>query len=168
LNLTKKLLLTMMVCAIGFSLLLAGCQTSQKPTTPQPNPPTTQKPYMTSPDNSMTSTTAETRQIAMKAEKEAEKADGVRDATALVAGKSMYIGLDLEADLGQDKADMTENSVLNNVKNMDPSYKIMVSSDIDTVTRIKRVAQGIAAGRPLTSFSNEIKDIGTRMTPKSK
>jgi YhcN/YlaJ family sporulation lipoprotein len=115
----------------------------------------------------MTSTTAETRQIAMKAEKEAEKADGVRDATALVAGKSMYIGLDLEADLGQDKADMTENSVLNNVKNMDPSYKIMVSSDIDTVTRIKRVAQGIAAGRPLTSFSNEIKDIGTRMTPKS-
>ncbi len=122
---------------------------------------------MTSPDNSMTSTTAETRQIAMKAEKEAEKADGVRDATALVAGKSMYIGLDLEADLGQDKADMTENSVLNNVKNMDPSYKIMVSSDIDTVTRIKRVAQGIAAGRPLTSFSNEIKDIGTRMTPKS-
>jgi YhcN/YlaJ family sporulation lipoprotein len=154
----------MMVCAIGFSLLLAGCQTSQKPTTPQPNPQTTQKTYMTSPDKSMTSTTAETRQIAMKA----EKADGVRDATALVAGKSMYIGLALEADLGQDKADMTENSVLNNVKNMDPSYKIMVSSDIDTVTRIKRVAQGIAAGRPLTSFSNEIKDIGTRMTPKSK
>lgn len=162
----KKPILIMMIGILGLCMLVAGCQTSKKPTTPQPTTPTNQKPYSTTPDTKMT--TANTKQIAMKAENEAKRVSGVRNATAVIAGKTMYIGLDLDANLEKTKSAMVEKEVLNKVKKMQPSYTVMVSSDIDTVTRIKKVAQGIASGKPLTSFSNEIKDIGTRMTPRTK
>lgn len=159
----KKIMLTLMVCILGLSLLLAGCQTSKKPTTPTP---ISKKPNLTTPAPTTNMTTD--KQVTMKAAAEAKKVSGVRSATAVITGKTIYIGLDLEANLEKTKSAMVEKEVLNKVKKLYPSYTIMVSSDIDTVTRIKKVAEGIAAGKPLTSFSNEIEDIGTRMTPRVK
>ncbi|NLV22847.1 MAG: YhcN/YlaJ family sporulation lipoprotein [Syntrophomonadaceae bacterium] len=159
----KKILLILMVCTLGLSLLLAGCQTTKKPMTPAP---TSKKPNVTTP--APTTNTTTDKQVTMKAAAEANKVSGVRSATAVIAGKTIYIGLDLDANLEKTKSAMVEKEVLNKVKKLYPSYTVMVSSDIDTVTRIKKVAQGIAAGKPLTSFSNEIKDIGTRMTPRTK
>lgn len=163
----KKLLLIMMVCTIAFSLLLTGCQTSKKPYSPTP---TTKKPYMTTPTPNTTNTTNTTnsKQATMQAAAEAQKVSGVRSATAVISGKMLYVGLDLNANLEKTKSAMVEKEVLNKVKKLYPNYTVMVSSDIDTVTRIKKVAQGIAAGKPLSSFSKEIQDIGTRMTPSAK
>jgi len=104
----------------------------------------------------------------MQAAAEAQKVSGVRSATAVISGKMLYVGLDLNANLEKTKSAMVEKEVLNKVKKLYPNYTVMVSSDIDTVTRIKKVAQGIAAGKPLSSFSKEIQDIGTRMTPSAK
>ena len=165
---SKKLLLIMMVCALGLSLLLGGCQTSKKPMTPTPTKPLTQKPYVTTPSSPNMTTSSDTKQITMKAASEAKTVSGVRSATVVISGKMMYIGLDLNANLEKTKSAMVEKEVLSKVKKMNPTYTVMVSSDIDTVTRIKKVAQGIAAGKPLTSFSKEIQDIGTRMTPSVK
>ena len=160
----KKLLLIMMVCTIAFSLLLTGCQTSKKPYTPTP---TTKKPYVTTPTPNTTNTSTN-KQATMQAAAEAQKVSGVRSATAVISGKMLYVGLDLNANLEKTKSAMVEKEVLNKVKKLYPNYTVMVSSDIDTVTRIKKVAQGIAAGKPLSSFSKEIQDIGTRMTPSAK
>ena len=163
----KKLLLIMMVCTIAFSLLLGGCQTSKKPMTPTP---TTKKPYVTTPTPNTTNTTntSTNKQATMQAAAEAKKVNGVRSATAVISGKMLYVGLDLNANLEKTKSAMVEKEVLNKVKKLYPNYTVMVSSDIDTVTRIKKVAQGIAAGKPLSSFSKEMQDIGTRMTPRAK
>jgi YhcN/YlaJ family sporulation lipoprotein len=138
--------------------------------------PTTKKPYVTTPNpntttpNTAPNTTSMTnnKQITMKAAAEAQKVNGVRSATAILSGKTLYIGLDLNANLEKTKSSMVEKEVLTKVKKLFSNYTVMVSSDIDTVTRIKKVSQGIAAGKPLSSFSNEIKDIGTRMTPTVK
>jgi len=154
----------MMVCTIAFSLLLTGCQTSKKPYTPTP---TTKKPYVTTPTPNTTNTSTN-KQATMQAAAEAQKVSGVRSATAVISGKMLYVGLDLNANLEKTKSAMVEKEVLNKVKKLYPNYTVMVSSDIDTVTRIKKVAQGIAAGKPLSSFSKEIQDIGTRMTPSAK
>ncbi len=167
---SKKILLIMMVCSIAFSLLLGGCQTSKKPMTPTP---TSEKPYMTTPapnttNNTNTTNSASNKQATMKVAAEAKKVSGVRSATAVISGKMIYIGLDLNANLEKTKSAMVEKEVLDMVKKQYPNYTVMVSSDIDTVTRIKKVSQGIAAGKPLSSFSNEIQDIGTRMTPRAK
>lgn len=167
---SKKILLIMMVCTIAFSLLLGGCQTSKKPMTPTP---TTKKPYVTTPTPNTTNRTNTTnmtanKQATMQAAAEAKKVSGVRSATAVISGKMLYVGLDLNANLEKTKSAMVEKEVLTKVKKLYPNYTVMVSSDIDTVTRIKKVSQGIAAGKPLSSFSKEIQDIGTRMTPRVK
>ena len=163
---SKKLLLIMMVCALGLSLLLGGCQTSKKPMTPSYQKPNVTSPTPTTP--TPTPTTMNTNQMAMKATTEAKMVTGVRNATAVITGKTMYIGLDLNANLDKTKSAAVAKEVLNKVKKMEPSYTVMVSSDIDTVTRIKKVSQGMAAGKPLSSFSKEIQNIGTRMIPKVK
>ena len=165
---SKKLLLIMMVCALGLSLLLGGCQTSKKPMTPSYQKPNVTSPSPTTPAPTPSPTTMNTNQMAMKATTEAKMVTGVRNATAVITGKTMYIGLDLNANLDKTKSTAVEKEVLNKVKKMEPSYTVMVSSDIDAVTRIKKVSQGIAAGKPLSSFSKEIQNIGTRMTPKVK
>lgn len=160
---SKKILLIMMVCALALSLLLGGCQTSKKPMTPSYQKPNVTAPTPTTP--TPTPTTTDTKQIATKAANQAKMVSGVNSATAVITGKTMYIGLDLEANLEKTKSAMVEKEVISKVKKMYPNYTVMVSSDIDTVTRIKKVAQGIAAGKPLSSFSQEIQDIGTRITP---
>ncbi len=166
----KKLLPIAMIGILGLSMLVAGCQTSKKPMTPQPNSPSTQKPYTNTPNNNTNTnmTTTSNNQQVTRAQNEAQRVSGVRSASAIISGRTMYIGLDLDANLGANKSAMVEKEVLNKEKKMFPAYTVMVSSDIDTVTRIKKVARGIASGTPLTSFSNEIKDIGTRMAPRTQ
>lgn len=167
----KKLLLVLMVCTLGLGIFLAGCQTSKKPTMPTP---ANQKPNVSTPapnsnlNNDLNNDLNADKQVSKKAVDEAKKISGVRDATAVTTGKTIYIGLDLNANLESAKSAMVENDVLSQIKKMHPGYTVLVSSDIDTVTRIKKVGQGIADGKPISSFADEIKDIGTRMTPRAK
>lgn len=167
----SKNMLIVMMCILGLSLLLAGCQTSKKPMTPSNN----QKPNMTTPANpngtgttTNTGTASETRQMAARVEKEAKMVSGVRSATAVISGKTIYVGLDVDANLDKAKTTKVEKEVIDRVKQMESTYTVMASSDVDTVTRIKKVAQGIAAGKPLSTFSKEMQDIGSRMKPTTK
>lgn len=158
-HLPKKIILITMVLMLGTSLLMGGCNTAKKPYTP--NPQSSKKTNITTPTNNAT-------QVANRCAAEANKVSGVKKATAFVAGKTVYIGLDLNANLEKNKSKQVENAVLNRLKKLEPGYTILVTSDIDIVTRIKKVAQGIAQGKPISSFSQEIQDIGTRINPKVK
>jgi hypothetical protein len=46
---------------------------------------------------------------------------------------------------------------------MNPGYTIGVTSDKNTVATIKAVSQGIAKGKPLSSFKAERKNISTKL-----
>lgn len=155
----RKLILTFLTVILGASLLFSGCTTSKKPyqsTTPTPmNKTTTQSPtYSKSMNNRVMA--------------EAQKETGVRKATVVTSGKHIYVALDLNSNLGTKTAASVETAVLNRIKKMKPGYTVSVTSDADTVTRIKKVSQGIAQGKPLTSFKTELDNIGSRLKPRTK
>lgn len=157
--LQKKAVLISMTMLLGVFLVVGGCTTSKKP---MPTPGTPSTPRVTTPSPTYPT------QIANRVATEAKNVKGVRQATALISGKIIYVGLDLESNLNKKGSIEVEKMVLERVKKLEPSYTVSVSSDIDTVTRIKKVAQGIAQGKPISSFKNEIENIGKRITPKTK
>lgn len=110
----------------------------------------------------------ETKKVAERVTTEAEKIQEVRAATAVVSGKNIFLGLDLTPAIEMSRRSEIETAVLDRVKKMEPTYTIRVTSDVDTVTRIKRVSQGIAQGKPLSSFETELKEIGDRLTPQTR
>jgi YhcN/YlaJ family sporulation lipoprotein len=171
---SKKVLFTLAILLIGVSLIAGGCAgAAKKPAQPQPNPqaPTIPVPGAgdPTPDNmSIPNPAVSTypKEVADRAATEAGKVSGVEGATAIVSANTIYIGLDLKADLDKNMSTTVEKNVMNQVKKMESNYTIMVGSDADTVTRIKHVAQGVAQGQPLSSFMTEMQTIGTRFTPK--
>ncbi len=127
------------------------------------------KPNMQTPTNPMTNqNTNNDKRVADKVTAEAENVNHVKGATAIVSGKEIYLGLDLDANLEMNKRAEVENTVLNMVKKSEPSYTITIASDVDTVTRIKKVAQGIEQGKPLSGFEKELKEIKNRLKPKTE
>ncbi|MEN6460515.1 MAG: YhcN/YlaJ family sporulation lipoprotein [Syntrophomonas sp.] len=166
----RKLLLILITVLLGASLVLGGCTTSKKPYQSPGNNTTNPKvttPAPTTP-KATTPTTNNSKQLVNRVNAAAEKVSGVRKATTVVSGKMIYIGLDLNANLEKNKSAQVERNVADKIKKMEPTYTVGVASDVDTVTRIKKVSQGIAQGKPLTSFKNELENIGTRVKPRVK
>ena len=151
----KTALRLFLMVMLGVSLILGGCSAAKKPATPMPTKPATP-------------TQNNTKQVADRVTTEAQNIQEVRAATAVVSGKNIFIGLDLTPGIEMNRRSEVETSVLNRIKKMEPTYTIRVTSDVDTVTRIKRVSQGITQGKPLSSFQTELREIGDRLTPKTK
>ncbi len=151
----------LMVLLLGLFLLAGGCTAAKKPlTTPTPQSDNTTQVKVPA--------TTDSQQLAKKVAAEASKVEGVTSATAIVSVKRIYIGLDVKADLEKSRVAAVEKMVLDRIKKMEPGYTVVVSSDVDTVTRIKKVAQGLAQGKPLASFSQEIQTIDSRLTPRTQ
>lgn len=158
---SKKLSFLIGTLLIGLLLVMGGCTSAaKKPISPTPNTPTTPKTTTPAPKYQ--------NEVAKRSVVEANKVAGVNKATAVVSGKTIYLGLDLKANLNKNQSKSTEKDVESRVKRMERGYTVMVTSDIDTVTRIKKVANGLAQGKPLSSFKNELETIGTRLTPKTR
>lgn len=155
----NKLILLPMTVLLGASLVFGGCTAAKKPepTTPAPTTPRATTPAPGYP-----------KEVADRTVSEANKVNGVRGCTAVVSGKNIYVGLDLNSNLEKNKSVAVEKEVLDRVKKKEGNYMVTVSSDVDTVTRIKKVSQGVAAGKPIESFDQEMRDIGNRLQPKTK
>ncbi|MEG6522256.1 YhcN/YlaJ family sporulation lipoprotein [Desulfotomaculum sp. 1211_IL3151] len=168
---TKKILVLPATLLLGTALLFGGCTPAKKPiepTQPAPTAPTnpTNPANPANPNNNQNQNYP--REVADRVVDKANGVEGVRGSTAIIAGSNIYLGLDLNANLEKNRSAEVERRVLDQVKNAAPNYTVMVSSDVDTVTRIRNVAQGITQGRPISSFTNEIEDIGNRIQPKTK
>jgi YhcN/YlaJ family sporulation lipoprotein len=166
-----KLKSLLLLTVFAVSLLAGGCSsnTSKKPLTPTPQTKQTQpaKKPLAKPQTTTPSTTI-SKQVADRAAAQAAMVKGVKGATAVVSGKELDIGLDLNANTQKGTVSSIENSVLNRVKNAEPGYTVYVTSDVDSVTRIKNVAQGVAKGTPITSFKNELQTLNSRIMVKSR
>jgi len=157
---SKPLLLMAIMLLLGVSLFAGGCGTYAKKTVPQPTTPapnTKMTPNETSPGE------ASATDIANRAAIEAGKVTGVNAAAAIVADRVIYLGLDLNADVDNNESAAIEKNVMERVNNMERGYTARVTSDKATVAAIRTVAQGVAQGKPVSSFKQELNSIMAKM-----
>lgn len=137
---TSKLALpAFMTLLMIFSFVMTGCQTAQKPMQPQ------------------------AIDVANQAVAEAEKIPGVSKATAFVANNKIYMGIETSTSLAQQEASALEEKVMNQVKGVNSSYTPVVTTENETVSKIKGVSSAITGGQPVASLNNEIADIEARI-----
>ncbi len=167
-NTSKHRLLVLIALLIVVNLVIIGCSiTAEKPaqpmlpTTPIPPQNASPTPMAKSPLNP-----ASPMEAANQAVTEARKVMGVNGASAFVADKIIYIGLDLRENSDKHQSVVIEKNVMNSIISLNSGYTAKVTSDMDTVKLIKTVAQGIAQGRSISNFKNEVNDITIKMTPK--
>ncbi len=165
-----KRLLTILFSVALLVSLGVGCTPAKKPVpTPRPDPRIVSEPKDSTPRNNtagMPTTPTEMNKLATKLSNEAVKVPGVKGASVALSGTDAYVGLDLKSDITGKQTDAVKKDVVNRVKKADKRLtNVYVSTDIDTVTRIKKVAQGINQGKPLSSFTNELAEIGRRIAP---
>jgi len=137
LNVSRQKLFILITLLIGACLVTVSCS-SQKPAKPMPGSP---------------------NEVANLVETEAGKIEGISKATALVADKTIYVGIEMKDKQNEQQSTIIEQSVLDRTTYLEPEYNIAVSSDIEIVGKIKNVAMGFAQGNPLSAYSNEIMQI---------
>lgn len=162
---------------VGMMLIVTACAPAQRPLTDQDmngNRDRTQAPKMapqpgTQPNNN--NATERLNDAQQKAENIARACDtipGVEDSTVVISGNTAYVGLDVEGNLEGEEVANVERSVNDRALAADPSIeRCVVSSDADTVSRLRNIYEGIRRGTPITTFEDELSDIGTRIAPRT-
>lgn len=162
----KRLCLGIIAMFFVAGLYWGGCiATPQRKPTPPPAAPTepvtpapARKPLPTDP--------REMSRLAEHLAGEAVRVPGVNRATVALAGRTAYVGINLKAGLERAETEKVKRDVAERVKRAEPRVtRVLVSTDSDTFTRIKRVQDGIAKGRPLSAFTSQIREIDRRITP---
>lgn len=153
-----KRVLTLILAVSLLSSFSAGCNApAKKPSVNRGLPMSTTKLPTTSP---------ELHKLATKLASEASRVKGVKKATVALSGSTAYVGLDIPANVEASKTKTIKRDVVTRVKKADKRLAtVLVSTDVGLVTRIKKVGKGIEQGKPITSFANELKEIGRRITP---
>jgi YhcN/YlaJ family sporulation lipoprotein len=160
----KKCVPFLLVTALLGSACLYGCQSSNQPmrkpalNTPAPRTKTTPAP-------SATSASA----ISDKCASQAATVSGVRSATVVISANTAYCGLTLNSGVSKSRTDAIKREVATKIKQAQPSLvTVSVTSDPNLVQRLRKVADGIKAGRPVSSFTSELAEIARRITPTMK
>lgn len=153
---------------IAAIMLAAGCTALRKPA-PE-NPPGAQVPAPAAPSGQpMPTDSAEVNRMASSLADTAAKVPGVNRATVVIAGTTAYVGVDQKAGAEKGETERVKRDVSNAVKKAEPRLTaVYVSSDADTVTRLRRIADGIAAGQPVSAFDSELAEIAKRLSPTAR
>lgn len=91
---------------------------------------------------------------------------GVERAAVLLTGKTALIGIDLADNISGSKIDTIKYSVKEAAERTGKGYRAIVSSDIDTITRTRQLINGVKQGKPVSTVSDEIADIVSRLLPE--
>ncbi|MEW6572696.1 MAG: YhcN/YlaJ family sporulation lipoprotein [Bacillota bacterium] len=166
--LRKRIALSVIAMLFVTGLCWGGCTTPERKPTPTPAAPTepvtpapARKPLPTDP--------REMSRLAERLAGEAVRVPGVNRATVVLAGSTAYVGVNLQAGMERAETERAKRDVAARVKRAEPRLaRVMVTTDSDTFTRIKRVQDGIAKGRPVSAFTDQIREINRRMTPTEK
>lgn len=159
----KKLPVLVSILIIGL-MLSAGCNMARKPA-PQDTPNDLSQ---TPAQEPMPTNDEEVSKIASDLSGVAARVPGVNGATVVLTGTTAYVGIDQEAGLEESETDRIKQDVSNEVQKAQPRLTaVFVSSDPDIVTRLRRIADGVAAGQPVSSFADELTEIARRLSPNS-
>lgn len=113
-------------------------------------------------DNEMT-------RLAERAARLAKEKDGVRDASAVMTAPEMLVvGLFLESDVDEQEVQNIERELTEEIpEKLDEIEKVTVSANPDVAERIRDIGRGIAEGRPLSQFKQEMEEINNRIMPRT-
>lgn len=143
-----------------------GCNAQRKPAA-EDNPPPA--PTAPAPATPLPQNPAESGPLAENLAERAVAVEGVKQATVVLTGSTALVGIDLKAGIERANTNAIKDKVAGVVKRADNRIKnVLVSTDPDTVVRIRKVAAGIGEGRPVTSFSREVGEIIRRISPSSR
>ena len=116
----------------------------------------------------MPTKSAEVHKLASKLAAEAKKVPGVRGASVSLSKTTAYVGIDLAPNIEATKTAAVKKDVAARLKKADKRLtNVYVTADVGLVTRIKKVAEGIGKGKPLSTFDRELMEIGRRLNPKT-
>ncbi|MFC7392414.1 YhcN/YlaJ family sporulation lipoprotein [Scopulibacillus cellulosilyticus] len=105
------------------------------------------------------------QQIANRLVNIADKTPGVRSATAVVLGDYAVVGIDLDKNLDRDRVGTIKYSVAQALKNDPYGANAVVTSDPDTVQRLREMGQGIREGKPVKGIADELANMVERIMP---
>jgi YhcN/YlaJ family sporulation lipoprotein len=107
------------------------------------------------------------QQTADRLEKMAERIPDVKQATAVVFGNTVIIGLDINNKLDRTKADTVKYTVAKTLRGKGQGKNILVTADADLGKRIMNIRNGVMKGSPVKSFATELGDIIGRISPQA-
>lgn len=140
-------------------LALAGC----RPAAPAPEMQPDQQRMMEQdmPD-------ADWRERAQEAENVSETKEGVQNAVAIIsAPATVLVGLFLDAGVEAAETQRLERELAEEIpQEVDGVQRALVSSNPDVAQRIRSISEGVAKGRPISEFNDQIRDLVARMTPQ--
>lgn len=146
----------------------ASCTPAKKPA---PNVTQKQKPSTVekvTPAKKTSGTTAEQR-MASRIAADVSKVNGVEKATVVVSGRTAFIGLTLRPNVEKSRTERIKSEVASRAKKVEPTLtRVNVTSDPNLVARIKRIADSVKSGKPVSGFASELAEIARRITPKMK
>jgi len=172
----RKIVTLLLVFVLVIGLVTAtGCLRDEPPATPAPDAdqtkPMERKEGKTAEEKADNATeksptvagaTARAEDVA----ESATKVDGVKRAYVVVIGNTALIGLDVDKDIEAKQTTDLKQQVEKRVKKENKAIEVTsITADPNLVERIKRIADGIAEGKPLTSFLDEIAEILRRISP---
>lgn len=162
----QKYILLSAALMLGISLFLGGCTAAKKPGNSKEKPPKAAN-SINAPNNTPTTRNQDyPKDIADRAVQEASQVAGVQSSSAVISGNTVYLGLNLQEGVAKNKSSEVEKNVLGRFN--EPHYTLMVSTDPAMVSRIERVSQGIAQGKPISAYQEEIQYIGNRLKPRTQ
>ncbi|TCP30509.1 YhcN/YlaJ family sporulation lipoprotein [Scopulibacillus darangshiensis] len=104
-------------------------------------------------------------QIAKRLVSLANSTPDVKDATAVVFGDYAVVGLDLDKDLDRNRVGTIKYSVTQALKNDPYGANAVVTSDPDTVQRLREMGKAIRSGNAGPGIANELAAIVERLVP---
>ena len=179
----KRIVMYPLLLTLAVAPLAGGCTAARKPVPPPPPPgPTTipapaptPVPAPTPPGTTglvppgtvtPAPTPAGANREAQRMATLVARIRDVRSATVVISGNTANVGLDIAGKVTGARTDAVKREAATVIRREDPRITtVYVATDADTVSRIRRVADGIARGTPVSSFVNELAAIQRRITP---
>lgn len=90
----------------------------------------------------------------------------VREATAIVFGKTAIVGIDLDDGLDRSRVGTIKYTVAEALKEDPQGANAIVTAEPDIVRRIREINRQIQQGKPLEGFADELSNIIARLMPQ--
>ncbi|MCA1023412.1 YhcN/YlaJ family sporulation lipoprotein [Halobacillus litoralis] len=90
----------------------------------------------------------------------------VHDATAVVLGDYVAVGIDVDKDLDRSRVGVIKYSVAEALKNDPYGKQAAVFADADVVERLRGLGDKIAQGHPVDALTDELSQIVARYMPE--